>query len=64
MPVTIPDPEPILATAMLLLDQIPPDVLLVNEVLNETHRLEGPDIAPTTGSGLTVNIFVATTLHP
>jgi hypothetical protein len=57
MPVTIPEPLPIVATVVVLLLHVPPDVLLLNDVVNPTHK----DVIPVivAGSGLTVTVIVA-----
>ncbi len=46
MPVTVPEEEPIVAIALLLLVQIPPGVPLVSVVLVDVHRFDDPLTAP------------------
>jgi hypothetical protein len=60
MPVVIPDIEPMLATAVLLLLQLPPALASDNAVAWPMHTPVAPVI--TDGSGLTVTIEVA--VHP
>jgi len=45
MPVTTPVEAPIVALAMLLLVQVPPDGLLDNVVVLPIHNVESPVIA-------------------
>jgi hypothetical protein len=54
-PVTVPVDEPMVATALLLLLQVPPEVASVNVVVAPWQRtvpVEAPDIAA--GNGFTV----------
>ena len=53
-PVAIPESEPIVATAVLLLAHVPPVTASVYNDVNPTHATDGPMIAP--GTGLTVII--------
>lgn len=62
IPDTMPDDEPILATAGVLLDQIPPDVASVSVTTVPVHRLAGPDMAATTGTGFTEITLAAVAL--
>ena len=57
MPETTPEAEPIVATAVLLLLQVPPVVSSAREAVAPTHTVELPVIAD--GTGLTVNAMVA-----
>ena len=52
-PVTMPLVEPTIAKAVLLLAQIPPDVVLANGVDEPVHTLDAPVIAA--GNGFTVS---------
>jgi hypothetical protein len=56
-PVTIPVNEPTVATAILLLVQVPPPVLLVSVVVLPSHTLNVPVMG--TGDGLTKIVVVA-----
>ncbi len=56
-PVTIPELEPTVACAELLLVQVPPEGDALNVVLNPIHRFVVPVIAE--GTGLTVIAFTA-----
>jgi hypothetical protein len=51
-PLTVPDPEPTVACAVLLLLQVPPAVPSLKVVVKPTHTLVVPVIAA--GTGLTV----------
>jgi hypothetical protein len=57
--VTRPDPDPMVATAVLLLVHVPPLVALVSVVVDPEHSEVSPPIA---NSGLTVTVCV--TRHP
>lgn len=59
-PLTIPVEESIVATEVLLLLHVPPDVELLKVVEPPTQRFVDPDIAETVET--TVTIFV--TVHP
>jgi hypothetical protein len=59
-PVTTPDELPMVATAVVVLTQIPPDGLEVSVMDAVTQTAEGPVIA--VGRGFTVTCFV--TKHP
>ena len=50
----MPDEDPIVATAGVLLDQIPPPVASVSEITVPVHWLVGPPMAATTGTGFIV----------
>jgi hypothetical protein len=54
--VTIPDPEPAVASKVLLLVHVPPAVPSVNVIEAPTHTLSRPVIAD--GKGLTVKVVV------
>jgi hypothetical protein len=57
VPAETPDRVPaadMVATAVLLLLQVPPDVLLVREIEEAAHTDDEPDIAATDGSALMV----------
>ena len=56
-PDTEPEPEPIVATAVLLLVQVPSDVISLNKVPPVTHAVGVPVIVA--GLGLTVIVAVA-----
>lgn len=56
-PVTIPVPEPTVATAVLLLLHEPPPEALVSVVVVPGHAVSVPPIAA--GNGLTVTAWVA-----
>ena len=56
-PVTIPDVEPMVATPVLLLVHVPPEVASVNVVVKPTHTFVVPPIAA--GFGLTVKLVTA-----
>jgi hypothetical protein len=56
LPVSTPVPATIVATAVLLLLQVPPGVALVRVTVLPTHTLAGPLIAP--GNGLTVSMVL------
>ena len=60
MPFTIPVPDPIEATAVLLLLHSPNGVASVRFVVEDTHTLVVPDIPD--GNGLTV--YKAVAIHP
>jgi hypothetical protein len=49
MPVTIPVPEPMVASVTLLLLQFPPDVGLLNVIVVPTHTFAVPDMAAGNG---------------
>jgi hypothetical protein len=55
-PIAVPVEEPMTATAVLLLLHVPPAGLLVNAVVESTHKSELPDIVA--GSGCTVSMRV------
>jgi hypothetical protein len=55
-PVATPVPEPIVATDVALLVQVPPAVASVNVVVTPEHTLDAPDIAD--GSAFTVAVLV------
>ena len=57
IPVTTPVVEPMVATPVALLDHVPPEVVLVKEVVKPTHTLVVPAIAA--GFGLTVKLVTA-----
>ena len=59
-PVTVPEAEPMVATAVLVLLQVPPEVASLNVVVKPTHTVEVPEIAA--GKGLTVTLVTAR--HP
>ena len=64
-PVTTPVPEFTVATAVLLLLQLPPLVpLLVNVVVDPTQTVAAPLTVPAFGSGFTVSALVAVVEHP
>lgn len=52
-PVTTPE-VPIVATAVLLLAQVPPLTVLVREVVRPVHTLAEPEMVPADGAALTV----------
>ena len=52
----VPVPEPIVATAVLLLVHVPPVVASLSEVVVVAQRLAVPDIAA--GKGFTVTVTV------
>ena len=56
-PVTVPEVEPMVATPVLLLVQLPPEVASVNVVVKPTHTFVVPPIAA--GFGLTVKLVTA-----
>ena len=56
-PVTIPVPEPAVATAVLLLAHEPPLVVLLSVVVDASHKVSVPVIDE--GSELTVTTWVA-----
>jgi hypothetical protein len=56
-PVTNPVDEPMVATAVVPLIQVPPADASVNVIVAPTHTVVGPPIAA--GSGLTVIAFTA-----
>ncbi len=60
IPVTIPEDDPIVATPVLVLVQVPPIVVLLAVIDNPTQTLAGPVIVA--GSGFTVTIVVVK--HP
>ena len=60
-PVTTPL-ELTVATAVLLLLQVPPEVAFVNVVPEPTHIAEVPLIAETVGEAFTVTVIVETGL--
>ena len=60
IPVTIPV-EPMVATDVVPVLQVPPEELLLNVVVEPWHNPEVPVIAP--GSGLTVTVVVYTPLE-
>jgi hypothetical protein len=51
-PLTIPLPDPMVATDVLLLLHVPPDVVLVNDIVLPAQTLPAPEIEP--GEGITV----------
>jgi hypothetical protein len=55
-PVTMPVEEPILATEVLLLVQIPPLTASVNVMVAVSQTLVAPLMLPALGAGLTVII--------
>ena len=59
-PVTMPDPRPTVAVAVVPLSHVPPEGVPVSVVVAPSHTASGPEIA--TGSGLTDTIIVRT--HP
>jgi hypothetical protein len=59
-PVTIPDNEPTLAIAGLLLLQVPPPVASVNVVVSPEHTINTPDI----GAGSASTVTTAVMIHP
>lgn len=56
-PVTTPE-ELIVATDVLLLNQVPPLVAFDNVVVNPIHSCNVPVIGPTVGAGFTVTVMV------
>lgn len=58
MAVTTPVDEPITAVAVALLLHVPPDTVLVSEVVEPTHRDEEPDMVPAVAAAFTVTILV------
>ena len=60
--VTTPEPEPIVATAGVLLAQTPPRGRLVRVTTSPTQSLEGPEIFD--GSGFTVTFWVTNPREP
>lgn len=56
-PVTIPLPDPIVATPVLLLDHVPPGEPSVSVKGNPVHAIGEPEMA--SGSGLTVTVIMA-----
>ena len=46
------------ATAVLLLLQPPPGVAFVNDMEEPAHTVEGPEIVPALGAGLTVTVDI------
>ena len=56
-PVTMPDVAPMVATPVLLLVHVPPEVASVNVVVKPTHTFVVPPIAA--GFGLTVKLVTA-----
>ncbi len=57
-PETIPLREPMVAIAVLVLIQVPPEVLLVRVMVAPGATDEGPEIEPTVGRGSTVTVNV------
>ena len=57
-PVTIPDAEPIVATAELLLLQMPPVIASDNVIVEPTHTSERPVIVPAFVGVFTVTVLV------
>ena len=63
IPETTP-PVPIIATATLLLLQVPPVVTVLYVMVFPTQTFVGPVIDTTVGKGLTVTTDVTEVLHP
>ncbi len=62
-PVTTPA-ELTVAFEVLLLLQLPPDMLLVSVIVEPTHTLELPTIDATVGAALTVMVLVTLVEQP
>jgi hypothetical protein len=58
----MPDKDPAVANAGLLLVQVPPDGVLFSVTVELTHTVEGPVIAA--GNGLTETVMVPVLLQP
>lgn len=56
IPVTIPVFVPIVATALALLLQVPPDTLLLRLIVDPIHTEVAPLIVPAFGTGFTVTV--------
>jgi hypothetical protein len=52
------------AIAVLLEDQVPPDVASLKVVVDPTQTLVVPVMAATVGRALTVTLFVTAVVHP
>ena len=61
-PVTMPVPDPTVATPVLLLTQVPPEDPLVNVEVVPMHKLKLPVVVP--GDGLTETTLVAEEVQP
>ena len=61
-PVTIPVPDPILATPVLVLVQIPPPVASLSRIVCPTQVVELPVIAA--GAALTVKVTALVAVNP
>jgi hypothetical protein len=61
-PVTIPVVDPIVATPVLLLLQVPPPITSVSEMLAPMQKADGPAIAA--GVEFTVTTMVTLPPHP
>ena len=57
-PQTLPDDEPTVATAGLMLDHVPPEGGQLNVLHVPGHTFTEPVIGPTEGSGFTVTTAV------
>jgi hypothetical protein len=60
IPVTTPDVDPMLATAVLLLFQVPPGVASLSVLVLPMHRA----VVPVIGRGFGFTVAVAVTIHP
>ena len=60
IPVTMPEVEPIVATAGLLLVQVPPNTASLNTVVCPTHT----PVLPMIGVGTGVTVIVLVAAHP
>ena len=60
IPVTTPDVKPIVATALLLLLHVPPDVESERVIVDPTQTVEGPEI----GFALAVMVATVVAKHP
>lgn len=58
-PVTLPVTGSTVATAVVLLVQLPPETLLLNIILDPIHTDEAPLMVPALATGLTVMVAEA-----
>ena len=62
IPVTTPVPELTVATPVVALDQVPPDPVVLNVIVDPTHIMFVPEITPASPGAVTVIVRVAVTV--
>jgi hypothetical protein len=60
----VPEVASMVPTEVLLLLQVPPEVVLLQVLVVPTHKPEGPDKVPASGVGFTVIATLSRSVQP